>query len=109
MSKSAFQGKQYRLRYLDLFEEDLSQIVDYLSHGLSNPQAAAHLVDAIEDAIIKRSTCAEAFAVFPSKPERQHPYYRIYVQNYIVFYVVIENVMEIRRLLYARRNLNELL
>jgi len=29
--------------------------------------------------------------------------YRIYVKNYIVFYVVIDDIMEVRRLLYNRK------
>jgi hypothetical protein len=41
--------------------------------------------------------------------ERKYPYYRIYVKNYIVFYVVIDDeingkIMEVRRLLYKRQD-----
>ena len=31
--------------------------------------------------------------------------YRIYVKNYMIFYVVIDDVMEVRRILYNKRNL----
>ena len=109
MSESVSPGKTYRLRYLDLFVEDLSQIVDYICRELDSPQAADSLVDAVEEAIQKRTSCAEAFERFPSKRERQHPYYRIYVRNYVIFYVVIEDVMEVRRILYHRRDLQDLL
>ena len=42
---------------------------------------------------------------YPSMFERKHPYYRIYVDNFIVFYVVIDagggqKIMEVRRFLY---------
>lgn len=104
MSGSASHDKHYHLQYLDLFEEDLAQIVDYISHELESPQAAYNLVNAVEDAIQARSACAEAFEQYKSKCERQYPYYRIYVQNYIVFYVVIGDVMEVRRILYNRRD-----
>ena len=33
--------------------------------------------------------------------------YRIYVKNYIVFYVVIDDIMEVRRLLYNRKKYKE--
>ena len=49
--------------------------------------------------------CAEAFEQYPSVRERQYPYYRIYVKNYVVFYVVIDDIMEVRRILYNRRNI----
>lgn len=35
---------------------------------------------------------------------REHPYYRIYVGNYIVFYCIIGTVMELRRFIYKGRN-----
>lgn len=49
--------------------------------------------------------CAEAFEPYHSLKERQYPYYRIYVKNYTIFYVVIDDVMEVRRILYNKRNL----
>lgn len=109
MSENASPNKRYHLRYLDLFEEDLNQIVDYIMHHLESPEAAANLVSDVEEAIKKRCTCAEAFEPFQSNRDRQHPYYRIYVHNYTVFYVVIGDVMEVRRILYSRRDLAELL
>lgn len=99
------EGKHYKIRFLPLFEEDLSEIVDYITYRLKNPIAAGDLVDAVQLAIRERSTCAEAFEPYRSAKERAYPYYRIYVKNYIIFYVVIGDVMEVRRILYNRRNL----
>lgn len=33
-----------------------------------------------------------------------YPYYRIYVRNYVVYYAVIDDVMEVRRFLYTARD-----
>lgn len=96
--------KRYKLRFLPLFEEDLGEIVDYLSLQLQNPAAAERLVDEVQAAIRARLNDAEAFEPYRSARERQHPYYRIYVKNYTVFYVVIDDVMEVRRILYSKRN-----
>ena len=52
---------------------------------------------------------AEAFETFHSLREREHPYYRIGVGNYNVFYVVIGDVMEVRRLLYSGRDWHRML
>ena len=76
--------KTYKLRFLPLFEYDLNEIVDYIAIHLKNPDAAERLVSDIE--------------------ERQHPYYRIQVRNFMIFYVVIGDIMEVRRILYSRRN-----
>lgn len=101
--------KQYKLRFLPLFEEDLSEIVDYICNRLHNPIAAENLVNAVQRAIQERRHCAEAFEPYRSKRERKYSYYRIQVKNYTVFYVVIDDVMEVRRILYSRRNYQKML
>ena len=100
-------GKRYKLRFLPLFEEDLNGIVDYVAFRLKNPIAAEALVNDVQKAIHDRLSCAEAFEPYHSAKERQYPYYRIYVKNYVIFYVVIGDVMEVRRILYNRRNIPE--
>lgn len=101
--------KQYSLRILPLFEEDLNEIVDYITLRLKNPTAANELVDAVETAIYNRLSNAESFEPYKSVKEREYPYYRIGVKNFTIFYVVIDNVMEVRRILYNRRDLTKLL
>ena len=99
--------KHYKLRILPLFEDDLNEIVDYISIHLQNPIAAENFVDAVETAIYERPSCAEAFEPYSSVKERRYPYYRIPVKNYTIFYVVIGNTMEIRRIIYSRRDLDK--
>ena len=36
--------------------------------------------------------------------ERKYPYYRIYAGSYIVYYAAIDNTMEVRRILYNKRD-----
>ena len=100
----------YELQYLPLFYDDLLATVKYLSEVLHNPKAANKLIDDVENAILDRLPNAEAFEPFHSLKERRYPYYRIYVNNYIVYYVVIEHrIMEVRRLLYVGRNRDQIL
>lgn len=101
--------KQYKLSYLPLFYQDLEDAVLYIAYELQNPDAAQRLADQVERAILKRLENPESFEKYPSKHERQYPYYRIYVGNYIVFYVVIDDVMEVRRFLYKKRNVKEII
>ena len=99
--------KRYKLRFLPLFEKDLNEIVDYIALRLKNPIAAENLVDEVWTAIQERTTCAESFEPYHSSRERQYPYYRIYVKNYVIFYVVIGDVMEVRRIVYSHCNLQD--
>lgn len=100
-------GKHYKLCILPLFEDDLNEIVDYIGIRLQNPIAAENFVDAVEAAIYERLSCAEAFEPYHSAKERRYPYYRIQVKNYTIFYVVIGDTMEVRRIVYSRRDLSQ--
>ena len=102
-------GKQYKLRILPLFEEDFNEILDYITLRLKNIKAADDLITDVETAIQKRLSMPEAFEPYPSTRDREHPYYAIQVRNFTVFYVVIGDTMEVRRILYSRRDMRKLL
>lgn len=58
---------------------------------------------------MKRLPVAESFEPYHSVRKRRYAYYRIYVDNYIIFYVVIDDnpndlIMEVRRFLYNGQN-----
>ena len=102
-------SKKYRLSYLPLFYEDLDEKVTYIVEKLKNPKAANDLLDKVESAIMDRLPLAESFEPYHSVRERRYSYYRIYVDNYIIYYVVIDDdphdlVMEVRRFLYNGQN-----
>ncbi len=101
-------NEKYKLRYLLLFEQDLIQTVSSITNVLKNTDAAEKLVNDIEDAIQERLEYPLAFEPFPSK-KRDYPYYRIYIRNYVIYYVVIGDVMEVRRFLYGARDTNRYL
>ena len=102
-------SKKYRLSYLPLFYDDLDEKVTYIAEKLKNPKAANDLLDKVESAIMERLPMAESFEPYHSVRERRYFYYRICVDNYIIYYVVIDDdpndlVMEVRRFLYNGQN-----
>lgn len=107
-------NNSYRLRYLPLFYTDLEDKVTYIAKYLMNPQAANDLLYAVESAILARVDVAESFEPYHSLKERRYPYYRIYVDNYVIYYVVIvdegtDKIMEVRRLLYKGQDRNTII
>lgn len=100
--------KHYELRILPLFEEKLQETVDYIAIRLHNPIAAEDFLNAVETAIYERLKAPEAFEPYHSKKYREQTYYTIPVKNYFVFYVVIGHVMEVRTLVYSRRDLSRI-
>lgn len=100
--------KNYELRILPLFEDDLNEIIDYIAGTLGNPIAASALVSEVEKSIHERLQSAESFEKYEKSTEHPLPYYRIRVKNFTVFYVVLSEgsprIMEVRRILYSRRD-----
>ena len=95
----------YSLRYLPLFYSDLEEHVMYIAEVLHNKEAANKLVNEIEKAILERLPNAESFEAYHSIKERKYLYYRIYVKNFTIYYVVIpaekeKKIMEVRRILH---------
>jgi len=96
----------YQLTFLPIAQQDMTDIVRYISHELFNPTAA----DALADEMIES---AERLCDFPYintihqtiKPLK-HEYRKLLVKNYIMFYWVDEKekLITIARVIYARRN-----
>lgn len=101
--------KNFTLKFLPLFEADLNEIVDYISINLKNPVAANRLVNDVEAAILNRLSSPLAFEPYNSQNPHPYPYYRINVKNFSIFYVVIGDVMEVRRIVYSRRDLTKII
>ena len=89
----------YTLRYLPIAKQDLANLINFILNEYKNPIAAENTLDKIEQAIMHRlEDGPESFAIWQSAKKREHPYRRINVGNYTVWYVVIDNIMEIRRI-----------
>lgn len=52
---------KFSLRYISKFEEDLNEIVDYITFKLQNQASAKNLTEKIENAILERLNCPLAF------------------------------------------------
>ena len=66
-------------------------------------------ISEVQKAIYDRLEMPEAFEKVRSGKQRQYPYYRIYVKNYTILYVVIGNIMEVRHMFYSRRDIQNLI
>lgn len=99
----------FKLRYSPLFYKDLDKITDHILLELKNKPAAKALVSNVELAIKRRLRNPLIVVPYRSMSDRPYPYRRILVNNYLIFYVVIENTMIIRRILYGRRDLDKIL
>lgn len=101
--------RRYRLQYLPLFWDDLNDAVSYIADVLQAPEAAERLLDAVESMILERLEAPTIAPVYKTTRHRPLPYYWFEVGNYMVFYVVFGDVVEVRRFLYGARDLTRML
>lgn len=83
------ENKSYQLRYLPIFDQDLINTANYITNVLENEDAALRLINDVEAAILERLNNPVAFEPYCSAKKRDYTYYRIYVRNYVIYYVVI--------------------
>ena len=101
--------KRYKVRYLPLFWEDLSEAAAYIAFDLQNPVAAERLVDSVEAAILEHLENPTMAPTYRTTRERPFPYHWFPVGNYMAFYVVIDDVVEMRRLLFKARDIESII
>ena len=99
----------YKLRYLPLAQKDLESITDYITDTLKAPQAALDFVDVVEKGLYRLREHPYSCRLYqPIKPV--DPEYRVLrVKNYLVFYVVLDDTVEVHRVVYGRRNLSQVI
>ena len=97
----------YVIKYTSTFINQFNSILKYLVNKLDNKIAAEKLYNEVIREIEKRSSNPESYEKYIGVRNRKNIYYRIYVKNYTIFYVVKDNTMEVRRILYSKRNLDK--
>jgi plasmid stabilization system protein ParE len=99
----------YKLVFLQRALEDINAIARYISVDLEAPRAARRLKKDIAEATADLTKNPLRHRVYISQRELQFEYRKMQVKNYSVFYVVTENLVEIHRVLYSRRNIGSVL
>lgn len=99
--------KGYRIRYLPIAVRDMEDIFDHICQD--DRDAAVGLLDKMDTAISKLADFP-MLGVISNDPHLDRKGYRILiVEEYLIFYVVEENAVEIRRVLHGRRKYSFLL
>jgi len=100
--------KTHKLRYLKQALLDLQETIDYIITQFSAPQSAADLLEKLENKIANLQYFPLAGKEFNVGRGLEDKYRVLIVENYLVFYVVYEDVVEIRRVINAKREYENL-
>jgi addiction module RelE/StbE family toxin len=100
-------SRAYEIRYLPAAQQDLLDIFEYISRD--NPEAAEALL-AQFDRTLANLTAHPVIGATPKDKRLQRLGYRmVVIGNYLAFYVVKKDVVQIRRVIHSSRNYQRLL
>ena len=102
-------NEKYEIKYSQTFISQFNNILYYITYELKNKIAAENFYNMVVKQIEVRSNAPEAYEVFKTIKSSKIKYYKINVRKYTIFYVVKDNVMEIRRIYYSKRNFDSLI
>ena len=98
---------EYKIRIFSAAIDDLKSIVNYLN--TLSPQAATKYYDRIVNKISTLAKMPERCPLVRDTTLKARGYRYLVIDNYLVFFVIKGDTVQIRRLLYGKRKYNWLL
>ena len=99
----------YQLKIFPMARLDMEQIFDYIAVGLCNPTAAIGQINDFEKAFENVCTFPESCPYINNEYVKDKSLRKLIVNNYIAFYRVRDNEIQVVRVLYSMRNYEALL
>jgi len=99
--------EQYEVKIFPAAQDDMKEIANYLN--TLSFEVARRYYDLFIEKVETLTIMPERFPLAKDMQLRMRGYRTLLVKNYIVFYVINEKTVEIRRILFARRQYDGLL
>ncbi len=100
-------ARNYKVKIYPAAQRDLAEIVDYLN--TLSKQAALKYYDILTEEIASLSTMPERYPHPKDLALTAKGYRCLTVKDYLVFYMVVGDTVQIHRILYGRRDYQSLL
>lgn len=102
---------KYRIDISEPAENDLRDIVRYIAAQLSAPLTALKMMDLVEEAIMGLAILPKKCSPVIDERLALMGYRKLLVKNYVVLFTIDEKakVVDIERILYARRDWRQIL
>lgn len=99
----------YRLKIYPLAQLDLDNIINYIYNDLSNPKAAIDLMNSFHKSFENLRYFPESNPLVNNEYVKDKTLRKLLVKNYIAFYRIRENEIQIVRVLYGMSDYQTLL
>ena len=83
------------------------EIFEYVTSVINAPIAANNLIGKFDKSISRLRDFPFSYPEYRPKVFADTKYRVLVVENYLVFYTILNDVVEIRRILYSKRNINK--
>lgn len=101
--------EKYNIEYSKESKEDLSGIKQYIKYNLQEPETAKKLISKIRNEISNLKYNPKIYSIVDDDLIKKLEMRKLIVDNYIVFYRIKNDNVEIVRVMYGRRNWIDLL
>ena len=97
--------KIYNVKITSQAEEQIQEIVYYISHELKAPDAAPQLLDALEDAFSSLIHFPQRVVLVEEEPWNTNGIHRLPVKNFLIYFWIDEDNMrvQITAIIYGKR------
>ena len=97
---------QYKVDISEPAENDLMDVVRYITSQLSAPVSALQMMELFEEAMAGLSDMPQRYPLVTDERLSQMGYRKLILKNYIVFFSIDDKnrVVNVERILYGRRN-----
>ena len=101
----------YRIEYLEIAKKDIDNIIHYISYNLNNKKEKSELMDSFINEINKITIFPYGNPEYKPIKALKYTYRKTRVKKYLIFYTINKKnkTITIVRIIYQKRNLNELL
>ena len=94
----------HKVVYLPLAEADILEAVDYIAFNLDSPSAAEDLLSEIDKTVKLITEFPYAFELYWTDRPMKDEIRKVSIKNYVLYYAVFHDTVEIRRFLHGRRD-----
>lgn len=98
----------HKIVYLPIAEDDILDAVEYIAYKLDNPSAAEALLDELDKTVERVARFPYSSELYRTDRPMRKEIRMVSVKNYVLYYAVTEETVEIQRLIHGRRDRTQL-
>lgn len=98
--------KTYNIKIISQAEEQIQEIIHYITYDLKAHDAALHLLDTLEDSFTSLTHFPQRVALIDAEPWYTKGIHRLPVKNFLVYFWIDEDNMRVQiiAVIYEKRD-----